>query len=120
MMPVQRKIFVLLLSLMLGLVPMQGIFAAEVDTHLHGGVASMNDLAHDQMPEMAMDCDHCELGNCCDGSSCSVQHCASCTQVAVPQALLADHLKTQINDQSAIESHFSDSLLVSLFRPPRV
>ena len=99
---------------------MQGIFAADFDTHMHGGVASTNDSTHDQMPDMAGDCEQCEQGDCCDGSSCSVQHCASCTQVAVSQILLTDQLKIQINAHPAVESNFSDSLLVSLFRPPRV
>ncbi|WP_457669100.1 hypothetical protein [Thiolapillus sp.] len=120
----QQKIVAVLLSLLLGLLPLQGAFAAETGGHQHDALSDMSmdtvNADSDQMPDMAQDCDQCEQDSCCSGSSCNVDHCVSCTLAAVllPDTSLAlpSVVAVKLAGQA---SRFSDSALFSLFRPPR-
>jgi hypothetical protein len=118
-----RKFIAVLLSLMLGLLPLQGVFAGEVSMPMHESMvaASMNDtMSHEQASEMSPGCDQCEQDDCCSGSSCDVHHCASCAFAAVlaettamPPLPAAAHLP-------AFDSRVRSFTLSSLYRPPRV
>ncbi|WP_295298584.1 hypothetical protein [Thiolapillus sp.] len=120
----QQKIIAVLLSLLLGLLPLQGAFAAETGGHQHGALSDISmtlvNADHDRMSDMAQDCDQCEQDSCCSGSSCSVDHCVSCTLAAVllPDTSLALPSVAAIR-LAGLESQISNSTLFSLFRPPR-
>lgn len=122
MISVYRKFFALMLSLTLGLLPFQGVFATDMTLHMHGNSSEMSAMAgmdHMQSPEMTTDCEQCEQDSCCVGSSCSVQHCASCTFAAVLQASVADARTVSADNEAFSLFYLPDSTLSSLFRPPR-
>ncbi len=118
-----RKFLAVLLSLMLGLLPLQGVFAGETSMPMHESMvgASMNDtMSHEQASKMSLDCDQCEQDSCCSGSSCDIHHCASCVFAAVltePTAMLPLPAAVPL---PAFDPRVRSFTLSSLYRPPRV
>ena len=118
-----KKIIAVLLSLLLGLLPLQGVFATDSSMmHFQDAMVDANvgvDMNHEQLSDMVLECDQGEQDSCCSGSSCDVHHCASCVFAAVPtvSSLLlslpfASHL-------AIFESRITSFTPASLYRPPR-
>ncbi len=118
-----QKSVAILLSLLLGLLPLQGVFAAEASMNTQGSVANVSDMAdmgHEQMPETAQACDQCEQDGCCNGDSCGIEHCASCALAAVlmdSAMVLPMPVKT---DLMGLAPQTTSSTPSFLYRPPRV
>ncbi len=121
-----RKFLVLILSLMLALVPLQGLFASEMPmppSH-EGAVSGMQaHMDHDQASSMdaVTDCEDCTgASSCCDGNSCNMHQCASCVVMAfLPESFC--FLPPESADVSV--GHPVGSVLTvntPLYRPPQV
>jgi len=112
-----QKSIAILLSLLLGLLPLQGIFANETPVNIQGG-AEMAGMDHEDAFQMAQTCDQCDQcnqGDCCNDGSCS----ASCTLSAVlagSSMNLPVLVKTNL---SRFASLSPSSTLSFLYRPPR-
>ena len=112
----------ILLSLLLGVLPLQGLFATEASMSMHGNVADAPVTAsmdHDQAPEMAQACDQCEQDSCCNGSACGMDHCASCALAAVlmdSAMVLPTPVKTNLMGFAPQTTSSTPSFL---YRPPR-
>ena len=124
------KLVAILLALLLGLAPLQGVLAGLLavpqDTMVmhqamegmdsHGTQAQAGQMDH---AEMDQHCDQCDMDHCCDGVSCSFSQCASCV-LALPATLpliLASY--TPILGPQPLVGLITRPL-TSLFRPPRV
>jgi hypothetical protein len=117
-----EKLLIIMLTLLLGLAPLQGALAGIfISTDQHVGMQQMPDSHAD-----AMVMDHSTSHDCvqnmddkrCSGHSCSSGHCASCAL-----GLTASFAYTAIFS-SAPKSNLTDERFVSqtsslLFRPPR-
>ncbi|MBL3591192.1 MAG: hypothetical protein JMN24_15585 [gamma proteobacterium endosymbiont of Lamellibrachia anaximandri] len=115
------KLLAVLLTLLLGLSPLQGAmagFAASPDRE--GSVHQMSDM-HDSgmvMDQAAHDCKQCSADDGCGGHSCSSGQCASCALALLPVFLLPTHLAaTPVLPRA--DKGFVSQLSSSLFRPPR-
>ena len=118
-----RKFIGVLLSLMLGLLPLQGVFAGETSMPMHDSMlaASMNDtMSHEPASQMSADCDQCEQDSCCSGSSCDIHHCASCVFAAVLTESSAMLPLLAAVPLLAFDPRVGSFTLSSLYRPPRV
>lgn len=117
-----RKFVAILLSLLLGLLPLQGVFAGEAPMNARGSVVNMSGMTgmdHEKMLQMAQTCDQCDQDSCCNGGSCSIDHCASCALSAVltgSSMNLPLEVKTSL---SGFASLSPSSTLSFLYRPPR-
>lgn len=117
----------ILLALLLGLAPLQGVLAGLLsmpqDTmamhqamegmHRHG--AQTGRMDH---PRMDKHCDQCNMDHCCDGVACSFSQCASCVPalpVTLP-SILASY--TPVLGPQPLAGLVTRPL-TSLFRPPR-
>jgi len=119
-----RKFLALLLSLMLGWLPLQGAFAEVTFMPMQENMmgASVNvPMSHEQASDMSSDCDQCEQDNCCSGgSSCDIHQCASCVFSAVlTESTVMLPLTTTV-PVPAFEPSVRSFLFSSLYRPPRV
>ena len=120
-----RKAVALLLSLMLAMLPLQGLFASGMvmpagpDIPMSGIQADMN---HASMTgETATECSDCAAKpSCCDGSSCDLHQCASCVVTAfLPQSFVHQPQRASM----VVSPSPSGNLLsrkTSLYRPPQV
>lgn len=117
-----NKLVALLLSLLLGLLPLQNLFASDTMPMAHEMTSSMeaDSMAGHPMDELAdSDCDDCDAQSCCEQSSCSLHHCASCALSAVipPDSLFLERSSgtTLVGLQQSLPANRRSSL----FRPPR-
>ncbi len=114
-----HKTVAILLSLLLGLLPLQGLFAAEASMNALGNATDAPiavAMDHGQIPEMSQ---ACEQASCCDGSSCGADHCASCALAAVPMdSSMILPLPVAIN-LTGLAPRVLNSTLSFLYRPPR-
>ncbi|MBA1445539.1 MAG: hypothetical protein FE835_11705 [Gammaproteobacteria bacterium] len=112
----------LLLTLLLGLSPLQGAmagFAAASDWE--GSMHQMSNMHDDSMvmDQAAHDCEQCNADDGCAGHSCSSGQCASCVLALLPVFLLPTHLAARPILPMA-DKGFVSQLSSSLFRPSRV
>jgi len=117
-----NKLVALLLSLLLGLLPLQNLFAFDTTSMAHEMTSLMgtDSMAGHPMDELAgSDCDDCDAQSCCEQSSCSLHHCASCALNAVvsSDSCFLRHASATVH---AVEQQsLPADLHSSLFRPPR-
>lgn len=116
-----EKLLAVLLTLMLGLSPLQGVMAGSASSlDQEKGVHQMSTQG-----EMVMNIDHgshsceqCHAGDGCNGHSCSSGQCASCALALLPSFSLPVNLTVVTlllrSDQSSVSQYTS-----FLFRPPR-
>ena len=121
---VSEKLLAVLLTLLLGLSPLQSAmagFASSLDQE--GGVHQMAN-SHDGGMVMAADhvaahdCEQCNADAGCNGHNCSSGQCASCALALLqvfshPQNLIAVSVPLRADDG------FVSQLSSYLFRPPR-
>lgn len=118
-----RKLSAVLLTLLLGLSPLQGVMAGFVSSfdkgdgvqqmaHMHGGPAT-------DAGRVAADCEQCGHGDGCAGSDCSSGQCAFCALAILPDFFYLTN-STDKPRFSPMESDLARGLTFSLFRPPRV
>jgi len=120
-----RKLLVLILSLMLALVPLQGLFASEMSMPA-GHMAKSPTLQAQTMQGQSMmdvvtDCRDCaKESKCCSGNTCSSHQCASC----VVMAFLPVSFLFQAPESAGVSSAQPDGKAASthtlLYRPPQV
>lgn len=117
-----NKLVALLLSLLLGLLPVQNLFAFDPApmTHDDSSVMEMPSMDGQQMDGVAsVDCDDCDSRSCCEQSSCTLHHCASCAVSAVIpcESLLLDRAAgaTLLGLQQSLPANIHSDF----FRPPR-
>jgi len=119
-----EKLLVILLTLLLGLSPLQGAIAGFASSfEQEGGVHQMADR-HDGGIVMAadhaaaQDCEQCNAEAGCNGHSCSSGQCASCVLAVLP--IFPDILhRTATSGLLRTDNGFVSKLSSSLFRPPR-
>ncbi len=125
MLGLSRKFLALILSLMLALLPLQGLFASEMAMPAGQGVPMSGmqaDMNHASMVgETAPECSDCAAKPaCCDGSSCDLHQCASCVVMAfLPQSFIYQPLRVSV----VVSFPHGGNLLsgnTSLYRPPQV
>ncbi|BAO44476.1 hypothetical protein [Thiolapillus brandeum] len=120
-----RKLVVLILSLMLALVPLQGLFASEMSMHASQQTAQTMPAAmeHTQMSMMdaATDCTDCtEETRCCTGNSCNIHQCASCVVMAfLPGSFVFQPPESEDVPGTQLPGNPA-STSTSLYRPPQV
>lgn len=120
----REKLLAVLLSVLLGLIPLQGAMAgvySQQDDDVHQHLMDSNHannmvLMDDQAAQM--DCDECNTITFCSGNSCSSGHCISCILALLPEILIPTH---QTSVSIAIQSHtdLMHQPASSHFRPPR-
>ncbi len=117
-----NKTVALLLALLLGLLPLQNLFAFDVAPMAHATAPSMDtdSMAGHAMDELAgSDCDECDAQSCCEQNSCTLHHCASCAVSAViPRDVLALERSSDLTLPD-LQQSLPANLHSSLFRPPR-
>jgi hypothetical protein len=119
-----RKFLALILSLMLALVPLQGLLASDMHIGHEAAVSGMQvHMDHEQAPavDTATDCGDCTgASSCCSGNSCNMHQCASC----VVMAFLPESFYFQPPGSADISAeHPVGSVLTAhtlLYRPPQV
>ncbi|WP_456405269.1 hypothetical protein [Thiolapillus sp.] len=117
----RRRILAVLLSLMLALAPLQGVFAGDISMPMLGGMDDVSQAAgagDAPMPAMSQDCGQCKQVDC--GGSCDAHHCASCTfafLLAAPSSIMPPGVATRM---WGIDIPIYSCTSFSLFRPPRV
>lgn len=119
-----EKLLAVLLSVLLGLIPLQGAMAGVYSqkddvVHQHHMDANHSDIMvmmHDSAT--MMDCDECNTATLCGGNSCSSGHCISCILALLPQILIPT-LQTSTSIVAQLHFEFMRQPASSLFRPPR-
>lgn len=113
----------LLLALLMGLIPMQGVLAGlmagSMDHIGHHGMESegSSQLVYGADPA-AVDCGGCPAGHFCEGQGCASGHCVSCVAAIILQSYRLGPTGTE----PSVPLH--NSLLppripAAVFRPPR-
>ncbi|GEM_PF-5588093 len=118
------KFLLLILSLLLVMAPLQGVFAWEMSmppTHpdVMSGMQSHMDHAQNAMLDAADECGDCSGdSNCCTGA-CSMHHCTSC----VTMAFLPETFSFQLPDSVDVLAEYpvGNELIFNTlpYRPPQ-
>ena len=119
-----EKLLAVLLSVLLGLIPLQGAMAGvysqqDEDVHQHMMDSNhSNSMVIMEDHTVRMDCDECNTTILCNGNSCSSGHCISCILALLPEILIPT---LQTSASIIIQSHTDlvHQPASSLFRPPR-
>lgn len=120
------KLFAVLLSVMLGLIPLQGAMGGftstleqkggehqhQIDGHHSADVILMNDHAANP------GCDNYNADAGCNGNNCSFGHCVSCLLALLPDFFFPT-LQTATSKVIQTDSDLLNQTVSSLFRPPR-
>jgi len=116
-----NKLIALLLSLLLGSLPLQNLFAFDSAPMAHEMQAmEMQAMDGQQMDEVvSVDCDDCDAQRCCEQSACTLHHCASCAVSAfLPcESLVLDRASGVT--QSGLRKSLPANIHTDFFRPPR-
>ncbi|MEW8052700.1 MAG: hypothetical protein AB2809_20255 [Candidatus Thiodiazotropha sp.] len=121
-----RKLFAVLLSLLLGLIPLQGAMGGfisplkqkggehqyQIEAHHEAGMIMMNDHAAE------LNCGQHSTDAGYDGNSCSFGHCVSCLLALLPDFFFPT-LHTAVSIVIQTDSDLLNQTVSSLFRPPR-
>lgn len=120
------QLLAVLLSVMLGLIPLQGAIAglsssleqtSKAHQHQMGNYHDVSQVSAADLGAM-MDCENCNSDSGCSGDSCSSGHCVSCLL-----ALLTEFsFSLRPNTASVVmqtHSALVNQRISSLFRPPR-
>ncbi len=122
---ISHKLIVLLLSLMMVLLPLQGLAArADImpaDHDMSGPAMQMDMNRSDMAANTAVSCSGCADGStCCEGSSCDLHQCASCVVLAFfPQSCLYQPRRVSVISGFLREGSLLSGI-TSLYRPPQV
>lgn len=117
-----KKLLAVMLSLLLGLSPLQGAIAgyAAFDDQSENGyqLVSLHDNMAMAVNQHTLDQDQCETDTGSTGHSCSSGHCASCALVIAQVSILSTidiskPLLLQVDDRVVSQPS------TSLFRPPK-
>lgn len=120
---ITEKLMAILLTLLLGLSPLQGAIAGfsssldqEEGVHQmldsHGGMVMNSDHG-------APDCVQCLAGDGCNDHGCSSGQCASCALAMLPYITLPESL-TAVTELFRTDDGSVNQFSSFLFRPPRV
>ncbi|MES9861525.1 MAG: hypothetical protein ABW157_12415 [Candidatus Thiodiazotropha sp. LLP2] len=119
-----KKLLAVLLSVLLGLIPMQGAVAG-VDYQQDGDVHQhLMDSNHSNIMVLMedhaamMDCDKCNTTILCGGNSCSSGHCISCILALLPEILIPT-LQISVSIVTQSNTGLMHQPPSSHFRPPR-
>ena len=121
-----EKLLAALLSVVLGLIPLQGAMAgftssleqkSEVHQHQMGNHHNGGQVVTTEHGAM-MDCENCNADTGCSGGSCSSGHCVSCLLGLLPDFSFST---LQITFTAVMQTHSDlvNQSISSLFRPPR-
>ena len=118
-----ERVLAILLTLLLGLSPLQGAesgfaLSANQDGSVHQ-MADGHDDCMDSDRTAAQDCGQCNSEAGCNGHSCSSGQCASCA-LAVHQVFSYHTNPTITSGFPRADDGIVKQLSSSLFRPPRV
>ncbi len=117
-----EKLLAILLTLLLGLSPLQSAMAGfAVSSDQEGGVHQISVIQGDMVMNIdhaTYDCEQCNADDGCNGHSCSSGQCASCVLAVLP---IGSH---PINFKATSKllqkgDYFVSQLSSSLFRPPK-
>ena len=118
-----NKTIALLLSLLLGLLPLQNLFAFDAAPMAHGVSSATMQMAamdgHGVDAAASADCHDCDTQSCCEPGSCTLHHCASCTLSAV---IPCDFLVLERVSGTAVpglQQNLPANIHSAFFRPPR-
>lgn len=120
------KLIAVLLSVVLGLIPLRGAVAGVTSTvnqtneqHLHQmNVNHSSDVVLMDDHATTMGCEICNAHSLCSGSNCVSGHCVSCLLALLPDTLIPRHqISAIIIIQPDID--WGRQPTSSLFRPPR-
>ena len=122
MQSLSEKLLAVLLTLLLGLSPLQGAIAGIASSAQEGGLQQMADMQADHMvvnsDHAAHDCDQCNADDCCGGHSCSSAQCASCVLAVISVFSHPIKLSTT-SEHPRVDDGFASQPSFSLFRPPK-
>ena len=121
-----HKLLTVLLSLLLGLIPLQGVTGGftpplkqkgeenhyQMEAHHDVGVVLINDQAAE------LGCENCNPDTVCNGNNCSFGHCVSCLLALVPDFFFPT-LQTTASIVIQTDSDLLSQAISSHFRPPR-
>ena len=121
-----KKLLAVLLSVLLGLIPLQGALAGftspveqkeEGQHHLPQAHHSSDMVSmHDHAAEM--DCENCNSDSGCNGNDCSSEHCVCCFLVLLPYFFFPENL-TLASVVIQADSDLVRFSSTALFRPPK-
>lgn len=117
-----ERLLVILLTLLLGLAPLQSALASFANSSdQEDGVHQMEGMPSDMTgvtDHDTHDCEQCNVGNECAGHDCSSSHCTSCVLALLPiLSFQASHTTATVLFPS--DDGIISQLSSSLFRPPR-
>jgi hypothetical protein len=116
-----NKLVALLLSLLLGLLPVQNLFASDSAPKAHERTAHMERAVDGQQRDRAasITCNGCDSGTCCKQNSCAFHHCAFCALSAIiPRESLVLGLATGM-PVPGLGQRLPTNIHSDFFRPPR-
>jgi hypothetical protein len=119
---VSEKLLAVLLTLLLGLSPLQGVmtgFATSSDQEKR--VHQLADMHSDKVMDTdhaTPDCEQCNVDDGCTGLNCSSGQCASCVLAVLPDSSHPMDLTTT-SGFIRTDGGFISQLSSSLFRPPK-
>ena len=120
-----RKLVVLILSLILVLAPLQGLFASEMSmpsSHMAESSMQQTRSMHGQsMVDVSSDCTDCaKESRCCSDNSCNSHQCVSCVVMAFLPVSFLFLIPESDPVSSAQPEGKAASIHTLLYRPPQV
>lgn len=118
-----EKLLPIVLTLLLGLSPLQSVMAG-LDASLNQGaevaqMAGMQGAMDMKADGKGMDCEQCGHDNGCAGYDCSSGQCGFCA-AAIPQNFFTSSTPSSTPHFGHVKDGFESRLTFSLFRPPKI